>query len=107
MAIALVLISLANIALPLTNGFVGEFMLFNGLFSGTESNHVVIMVVAGLGVILGAVYTLNMVQKVAYGNVTKMVVTNDLSVSHEIIGSGQSLSVLYFSLGFIQNHYWI
>ena len=32
MAIALVIISLANVALPLTNGFVGEFMLFNGLF---------------------------------------------------------------------------
>lgn len=98
MAIALVLISLASIALPLTNGFVGEFMLFNGLFSGTESNHVTVMVVAGLGVILGAVYTLNMVQKVAYGNATKMVVPVDLSVN-EIIGLVIIISIILF-LGF-------
>ena len=69
MAVALVIISLANIALPLTNGFVGEFMLFNGIFQSGNEYHVVYMVIAGLGVILGAVYTLNMVQKVAYGNV--------------------------------------
>ena len=43
------IISLANIALPLTNGFVGEFMLFNGLFRGDTSGHIMIMVVAGLG----------------------------------------------------------
>lgn len=98
MAIALVLISLASIALPLTNGFVGEFMLFNGLFSGTESNHVTVMVVAGLGVILGAVYTLNMVQKVAYGDATKMVVAGDLSVN-EIIGLVIIISIILF-LGF-------
>lgn len=69
MAIAFVIISLANVALPLTNGFVGEFMMFNGLFRGDTAGHIAVMVVAGLGVILGAVYTLNMVQRTAYGNV--------------------------------------
>ncbi|MFT4060925.1 MAG: NADH-quinone oxidoreductase subunit M [Edaphocola sp.] len=67
MAIALVIIAFANIALPLTNGFVGEFMLFHGIFQSANPNHITYMVLAGLGVILGAVYTLNMVQKVAYG----------------------------------------
>jgi NADH-quinone oxidoreductase subunit M len=66
-AIALVIISFANIALPLTNGFIGEFMLFSGIFQSASSYHVVFMVVAGLGIILGAIYTLSMVQKVAYG----------------------------------------
>ena len=33
LAILLVLIALANIALPLTNAFVGEFMMFNGHIS--------------------------------------------------------------------------
>ncbi len=32
MAIFLVIISLANIGLPLTNGFIGEFLMFSGLF---------------------------------------------------------------------------
>ncbi|MBC7555274.1 MAG: NADH-quinone oxidoreductase subunit M [Taibaiella sp.] len=81
MAVALVVISLANIALPLTNGFVGEFMLFNGLFAGTIANHMTLMVIAGLGVILGAIYTLNMIQKTAYGEATTMVVAKDLSVN--------------------------
>lgn len=66
-AIALVVISFANIALPLTNGFIGEFMLFTGIFQSASQYHMIFMAVAGLGIILGAVYTLSMVQKVAYG----------------------------------------
>jgi NADH-quinone oxidoreductase subunit M len=81
MAIALVIISLANLALPLTNGFIGEFMLFNGLFASGSNYHITFMVVAGLGIILGAVYTLNMVQRTAYGNATEMVIAKDLSIN--------------------------
>jgi len=98
MAIALVVISLANIALPLTNGFVGEFMLFNGLFRADSAGHIILMVVAGLGVILGAVYTLNMIQKTAYGNVANMVVAKDLSVN-EILGLAIIICLILF-LGF-------
>ncbi len=67
MTVALVIIAFANIALPLTNGFIGEFMLFHGIFQSANPHHITYMVLAGLGIILGAVYTLNMVQKVAYG----------------------------------------
>jgi NADH-quinone oxidoreductase subunit M len=63
LTIALVIIALANIALPLTNAFVGEFMMFNGLFN----YNVCIAALAGISIILAAVYTLNMVQKVFYG----------------------------------------
>ncbi len=65
--IGLVVISLANIALPLTNGFIGEFMMFNGLFKTVSPYHTLFTVFAGLGIILAAVYTLSMIQKVAYG----------------------------------------
>jgi len=65
--IALVVISLANIALPLTNGFIGEFMMFNALFKSASVYSTLFTVLAGLGIILAAVYTLNMIQKVAYG----------------------------------------
>jgi NADH-quinone oxidoreductase subunit M len=95
MAIALVIISLANIALPLTNGFVGEFMLFNGLFRGDTQGHIMVMVVAGLGIILGAVYTLNMIQKAAYGNVTAMVIAKDISVN-EYLGLAIIISIILF-----------
>ncbi len=96
MAISLVIISLANIALPLTNGFVGEFMLFNGLFTGDGgAMHIGVMVIAGLGIILGAVYTLNMIQKSAYGNVTEMIVKKDLSVN-EYAGLAIIISLILF-----------
>jgi len=84
--IALVLISLANIALPLTNGFIGEFMMFNGLFQSTSQYHIVFTVVAGLGVILAAVYTLGMIQKVAFGELkNNQVVFADLSINEWIV----------------------
>ena len=64
MAILLVVMALANIALPLTNAFIGEFLMFNGLFQ----YNMWMAAAAGVSMILAAVYTLNMVQKVLYGN---------------------------------------
>lgn len=95
MAIALLIISFANIALPLTNGFVGEFMLFNGLFESQSAYHITFMVVAGLGIILGAVYTLNMVQRTAYGNTAEMVVARDLT-ANEYVGLGIVIAIILF-----------
>jgi NADH-quinone oxidoreductase subunit M len=66
LAILLVVMAFANIALPLTNAFVGEFLMFNGLFQ----YNIWIAGVAGISIILAAVYTLNMVQKIFYGNTT-------------------------------------
>ena len=66
LAILLVGFSLANIALPLTNSFVGEFLMFNALFQ----YNIWIAAIAGVSVILAAIYTLNMVQKVAYGEIS-------------------------------------
>lgn len=65
LTILFVVLGFANIALPLTNAFVGEFLMFNGLF---QYNYW-IAGIAGLSIILAAVYTLNMVQKVFYGDV--------------------------------------
>lgn len=65
-ALIFLIIVLANVALPLTNSFVGEFLILLGLF---QYNHV-LAVVAGLTVILGAVYMLKMYQKVMYGEQT-------------------------------------
>ena len=64
LAILFVVMAFANIALPLTNAFVGEFLMFSGLFKF----NIWFAAVAGISIILGAVYTLNMVQKIFYGN---------------------------------------
>jgi len=63
LAILFVVMVLANVALPLTNAFVGEFLMFNSLFK----HNIIIAAVAGLSIILAAVYSLWMVQKVFYG----------------------------------------
>lgn len=79
LAILFVIMAFANIALPLTNAFVGEFMMFNGLFRYSFAA----AAVAGISIILAAVYTLGMVQKVFYGNTvprTENAVDSDLSV---------------------------
>lgn len=71
LAILLVVIALANIALPLTNAFPGEFLMFNGVFNAYKSDFGVLSVVfAGLSIILAAVYTLNMIRNVFYGPTT-------------------------------------
>ena len=82
LTIFLVVIALANIALPLTNAFVGEFMMFSGLFTF----NVWFAAVAGLSIILAAVYTLNMVQKVFYGEANAITEKmQDISFSQKLM----------------------
>jgi NADH-quinone oxidoreductase subunit M len=63
LAILFLVVAFANVALPLTNAFVGEFLMFAGLFKFS----VWYTAVAGLGIILSAVYTLNMIKRVMFG----------------------------------------
>jgi NADH-quinone oxidoreductase subunit M len=74
MAAMLVVVALANIALPLTNAFVGEFLMFTGLFQYNPW----LALLAGLSIILAAVYTLGMIQKVFYGEAAGTAVVSDL-----------------------------
>jgi NADH-quinone oxidoreductase subunit M len=68
-----VIATLASIGLPTTNGFVGEFMVITGTFASTKLGHFsgVQAVGAAIGVILGAVYMLMVVQKMFFGPITK------------------------------------
>jgi NADH-quinone oxidoreductase subunit M len=58
-----VLITLGAIGLPLTNGFVGEFLVLVGSFKA----HWVYGLLAGTGIILGAIYMLYLVLRVFFG----------------------------------------
>jgi NADH-quinone oxidoreductase subunit M len=62
---AFLIITLASIALPFTNGFVGEFLIFVGAFRWSPK----LTAFAATGVILSAVYMLWMFQRVNYGPV--------------------------------------
>ena len=59
-------VALSSIALPGTNGFVGEFLILLGAFR----THPGLTVVAATGVVLAAVYMLWMYQRVMFGKVT-------------------------------------
>lgn len=68
LSILLVILAFANISLPLTNAFVGEFMMFTGIFTSTITKYnVVFTALALISIILSAVYTLGMVQKIFFG----------------------------------------
>jgi NADH-quinone oxidoreductase subunit M len=82
LTIFLVVIALANIALPLTNAFVGEFMMFSGLFKF----NMVYTAFALISIILSAVYTLNMVQKVFYGEANTITLKmQEISLNQKLI----------------------
>ncbi len=68
---AFLLLTLASVALPGMNGFVGEFLILLGSFSATLVRPAgVYTAIASTGVILSAVYMLWMFQRVNYGPVT-------------------------------------
>ena len=94
LTIMLIVIALANIALPLTNAFVGEFMMFNGLFVFSKWY----TAFAGIGIILAAVYTLNMIQKVFYGVENTLTSTMEDIALHEKIILG-CIVVIIFIVG--------
>jgi NADH-quinone oxidoreductase subunit M len=67
---AFLLITLASIALPTMNGFIGEFLILLGAFTWNHAWNHALTAVAATGVILSAVYMLWMFQRVNYGTVT-------------------------------------
>jgi len=86
LAILLVIVALANVALPLTNAFIGEFLMFTGIFTSNVSEYnYIYTAVAGLSIILSAVYTLNMIQKIFFGN------TNGLTAQGKDISWNEKL----------------
>ncbi|HWY10009.1 MAG TPA: NADH-quinone oxidoreductase subunit M [Bacteroidia bacterium] len=62
-SVLFLIILLGSVALPLTNGFIGEFLLLNGVYQYSAY----MAAFAGLSVILGAVYMLRGYQKIMLG----------------------------------------
>ena len=82
LAAAFLIIIMAGIGLPLTNGFIGEFLLLKGLFA---AKGVWAMAVAGLTLIFGAVYMLRLFQKTMFGPIeTKYTAISDIK-GHELV----------------------
>ncbi|MFB9865430.1 complex I subunit 4 family protein [Rufibacter immobilis] len=63
LSVCFLVLLLGTVALPLTNGFVGEFLLLMGVYQYNNW----MGAIAGLTIILGAVYMLRMFQRVMFG----------------------------------------
>lgn len=96
MAIAFMVMTLSSVAMPGSNGFVGEFPILLGAFQVAP----IWVLIGGTGVILGAVYALKAYQLVMLGPKTR----NDLEHLHdlnfrEILAMGV-LAIFVFGIGF-------
>ncbi|MCC7533028.1 MAG: NADH-quinone oxidoreductase subunit M [Bacteroidia bacterium] len=77
-----VIIVLASVALPLTNGFIGEFLLLFGVYKYNTW----LAVFAILTIILSATYMLRMLQNTMYGNTNELTQNfTDLNLSESIV----------------------
>ena len=70
-AVLTLIVTLSSMGLPGLNGFVGEFTILLGAFGSKVLNSPWFAVLAAIGVILAAVYLLNMFQKLFLGEVDK------------------------------------
>ena len=96
MAIAFMVMTLSSIAMPGSNGFVGEFPILLGAFQV----HPIYVLLAGTGVILGAVYALKAYQMVMLGpkKRTDLDHLKDLDFK-ELLAMGV-LGIFVFGIGF-------
>lgn len=100
--IAFLIITFSSIAVPLTNGFVGEFYILMGAFL----NNPLWGIFAVSGVVLGATYMLWMVKKVFYGEVNPKLAEMDLKdlSLREMLVLGP-LVLMVFWMGIFPNHF--
>jgi len=102
--IAFMIVTFSSIAVPLTNGFIGEFLILLGGFQA----HRVLGGVAVLGVVLGAAYMLWMVKRVFFGEEGRIVTKYkdmklDLNLREVVILV--PFVVLIFWMGLFPNHF--
>ena len=106
--IAFVIVTMSSIAVPLTNGFIGEFLILMGTFKYNPAA----AAVAVTGVVFGAAYMLWMVKKVFFGPKGEVVTDSekdphhalhDLSVRELVVLA--PLVVMIFWMGVFPNHF--
>lgn len=94
LAITFLIIVLGTVALPGTNGFIGEFLLLFSIYSYNAW----LGAIAGLTIIFGAVYMLRMYQKVMLGTTNELTITfTDIKGTEKIVL--YSLCVLIVIMG--------
>lgn len=107
LAFFFVLFVMSSIGLPLTNGFVSEFLAILSTVSAQPRVPMLVTVMAASGVVLGAVYMLHLTAKLIFGPARQPVETSgpisDLSARE--IASILPLAILVIALGVRPN--WV
>ena len=95
-ALIFMVFTMANVGLPGTSGFVGEFLSLLGAF---ESKPIFVSF-ALLGVILSAVYALSLYKKVIFGNLIKenLKALPDLSMREKAVFAPLVISTIVFGI---------
>ena len=102
--IMFVVITLSSIAVPITNGFIGEFYILMGAFLSARPY----AIFAVLGVILSAAYMLWMVKRVFFGekgDVVREYESKGLDMNTREVAVLVPLVVLVFWMGIFPNHF--
>jgi NADH-quinone oxidoreductase subunit M len=100
-----IVVTMSSIAVPMTNGFVGEFLILLGTFAANKWY----AVVAVLGVVLGAAYMLWMVKRIFFGEEQGAVLKHkahglDLNLREVLVIL--PLLVLIFWMGLFPNQFF-
>lgn len=103
-SIAFFIVTLSSIAVPLTNGFVGEFLILLGVYKAQPE----FAYFAVSGVVLGAVYMLWMFKRVFFGEKGELVKDEhhplaDLSIREMLVIA--PLVVMIFWMGLFPNQF--
>ena len=100
--ILFVVVTMSSIAVPMTNGFVGEYLILMGTFLARRPY----AIVAVLGVVLGAAYMLWMVKRVFFGVPGELIRKyENLDINKRELGVMIPLIVLIFWMGIFPNHF--
>lgn len=108
--IAFVIVTMSSIAVPLTNGFIGEFLILLGSYQYSPAA----AAFSVTGVVLGAAYMLWMVKRVFFGPKGEIVTIaehdkehalHDLSFREMIVLA--PMIVMIFWMGIFPNHFMI
>jgi NADH-quinone oxidoreductase subunit M len=97
----LMIVTLASVAVPGTNGFVGEFMILVGTFK----TYPLFGVFAVSGMIFGATYMLWMYQRVMFGPVDKDENKNIPDLNYREIAILFPIAVLIFVMGIFPGYF--
>ena len=106
--IAFVIVTMSSIAVPMTNGFIGEFLILLGSYEYSPW----VAVLSVTGVVLGASYMLWMVKRVFFGPKGEIVLASEHDDHHALhdLNSREvavliPLLLMIFWMGLFPNHF--